>query len=860
MLNEADTRAKLIDPKLRQCGWSEERIRRDVYITPGMIVDERGKRQEGKKPDYILYARPSIPIAVVEAKEESKGALDGMQQAKDYAAALGCPFAYSTNGHKIEEFDFTTKRQRTVQSFPTPDELYRRYLEFAFTTREKSAGAEPERIQEGPVPYDIVGKEKLAALEYPYHVAAGGKKPRYYQEPAINRIVEAILEGRKRILLAMATGTGKTYVAFQVVWKLVKSGYFRRVLYVADRVFLRDQAWTEFSPFGDARAVITEGKTPRHRNVYFSIYQALYSGDEHLRIYQKYPRDFFDLVIIDECHRSGYGTWREILDYFGKAVHLGMTATPKRTDNIDTYAYFGDPVYSYTMGQGIEDGFLAPFQIYRTFTNVDREGLHLQDALHQGARVYIPEGGEDEEPYSLREIYTLEDFEREIVLPDRTRKICEHLAGLLQTFGPMQKTIIFCVNMGHAALVAKELQSRFACLGHDDYAVRIVAEEPSAKDLYEKFRDSEKATPVVATTVDLLTTGVDIPSVRNVVFLKPVGSKVYFKQHIGRGCRIDTIAGKYMFRIIDYVNATRLLDEWDYPSGGKPERIVEGPFDLELEGYIVHAKTDEPVPAVKVVAQLGPNVQRLSRSNERGRFMLERLPHSPITLTLSKGGFRSRSLTITAGEQPGPLVIELKPEKPPRQKIVLEGVEVYVAEETEIFISASGKTLTEAEYREYSREGVLKRVANLDGLYEIWLDRERRRRFLDELQAESIFPRLLAGILKMPDADALDVIAHIAFGVPMLTRDERARAFLNAKHRVISALGQKAQEVVLSLLDKYRAGGIEQITRPEIFEVPPFDKLGYLRGVAGIFGGMENLKRAISLLERGIYETARVST
>lgn len=267
----------------------------------------------------------------------------------------------------------------------------------------------------------------------------------------------------------MATGTGKTFVAFQIVWKLIKSGYFQRVLYIADRIFLRDQAYNEFAPFEDARAIIESGNTPRNRQIYFSIYQSLYSGEGENKVYRQYPPDFFDLVIIDECHRSGYGTWKEILDYFGSAVHLGMTATPKRSDNIDTYAYFGDPVYAYSMGQGIEDGFLAPFQIYRIFTNIDREGLHLEEAIHQGAQVYIPEESD------LKDIYTLEDFEREVVIPDRTRKICEHLASLLERFGPIQKTIVFCVNMEHAAQVAKELQNLFSHLGYDDYAVRIVA-------------------------------------------------------------------------------------------------------------------------------------------------------------------------------------------------------------------------------------------------------------------------------------------------------------------------------------------------------------------------------------------------
>ena len=825
MLSEADTRAKLIDPKLRESGWTEDKIVRDVYITPGKIIDESGKRLKGKKPDYILYYSSGFPIAVVEAERESRSALDGMEQAKNYAKLLGVYFAYSTNGHEIEEFDFTTNQQRTLDRFPSPRELYQRYTAFK-----------------------LKGAAKLDPLHYPCYQGPGSKKLRYYQEAAIQRIVEAILNGRKRILLTMATGTGKTYVAFQVAWKLVKSGYFQRVLYIADRIFLREQAYNEFSPFGDARAIIESGSAPKNRQIYFSIYQALYSGEGDNKLYKQYPPDFFDLIIIDECHRSGYGTWKEILEYFDPAVHLGMTATPKKSDNIDTYAYFGEPVYSYSMGQGIEDGFLAPFQIHRIFTNVDKDGLHLREAIHQGAQVYIPEEME------AKEVYTLEDFEKEIVLPDRTAKICEHLASLLDKFDPMQKTIVFCVNMEHAAQVAKELQNRFSHLGYDDYAVRIVAEEYEVQELYEKFRSSESRTPVVATTVDLLTTGVDIPSVKNLVFLKPISSKVYFKQHIGRGCRIDETSGKYVFRIIDYVNATRLLDEWDYPSGVEV-KVVEGPFDLSLRGYVFHAETNVPIQGAKVVAQVGPNIQRIARTDERGYFILERLPHSPVTLHISKGKFRSRQMTITPSEEMGPVLIELKPEKPRREKIIVKGVEVYVAEETSISISSTGRTLTDAEYVEYSREGVIKRAATLGDLYDIWLDRERRRKFLEELIGESIIPEVLAGILKTPDADTFDVLAHVAFGAPLLTRDERARAFLNKKRQLIDALGSRAREVMLALLDKYRIGGVEQITRAEVFRLPPFDRLGYLRGVAEIFGGMDKLKQAISMLERGLYES-----
>ncbi|MGQ9507627.1 MAG: EcoAI/FtnUII family type I restriction enzme subunit R [Candidatus Bathycorpusculaceae bacterium] len=825
MLNEADTRVKLIDPKLHECGWVEDKILRDKPITPGRIVDERGNRRAGKKPDYILLYSPSFPIAVVEAKDEEHSALDGMQQAKGYARDLDVFFAYSTNGHEIEEFDFITNTQRTVDKFPSPDELWERY--------------QIHRLKD-------IAKPEINPLETPYYYLLGGKKPWYFQEVAIKRVMEEIMKGKKRLLLTMATGTGKTYVAFQVVWKFVKSGYFRRVLYLADRIFLRDQAYNEFSAFGDARDIIEEGKAPKTRDIYFSIYQAMYSGEEGNRLYQQYPPDFFDLVIIDECHRSGYGTWKQILDYFSSAFHLGMTATPKRDDNIDTYAYFGEPVYSYSMGKAIEDGFLAPFQIFRAFTNIDREGLSIKDALYQGAQIYVPEEAD------LKELYTLEDFEREIVLPDRTARIGEHLANLLRTFGPKQRTMVFCVNMEHAAQVSKELQNRFADLGYSDYAVRIVSEEPEVKEIYERFRDSDKPTPVVATTVDLLTTGVDVPSVHNIVLIKPIASKVVFKQIIGRGSRIDPITNKYFFRIVDYVNATRLLDEWDYPAEAQPGRMVEGPFDLSISGMVIDAETQMPIANARVIAQIGPNMQRIARTSADGRFVLTDLPHSPITIFITGTGFRSKQMTITP--IPGlSIVIELKPEAPAEKKIVLKGIEVYIAQEIRVVLTADGTTLTEAEYIEYSKKGIVQRAASLNDLREIWANPMKREKFMETLREQSIYPDLIASLLKRPDADSFDVIAHIAFDVPIFTREERAKAFMNLHGDFLKTFDPQAQEILLALLDKYRIGGIEEISKPEVFRIPPFDKIGFLRGVAKLFGGFDKLREALDQLQKGLY-------
>jgi type I restriction enzyme R subunit len=332
-----------------------------------------------------------------------------------------------------------------------------------------------------------------------------------------------------------------------------------------------------------------------------------------------------------------------------------------------------------------------------------------------------------------------------------------------------------------------------------------------------------------------------------------MSSKVFFKQHIGRGCRIDPITNKYFFRIIDYVNATRLLDDWDYPAGAKLERVVEGPFDLSLEGLLIHHDTQSPISDARIVAQIAPNMQRIARSDTDGRFVLNQLPHSPITIYITKKGFRTRQLTITPTEEAQTLVIELKPQKPVAKKIKLIGIEVHIAEETKIILTADGKTLTDAEYKEYSKEGIVKRTATLQELRSLWIDTEKRKDFLEALKNKSIYPELLASIVKRPDADTFDIIAHIAFDAPILTKDERANAFINKKQFFLAALGSDPRKVILTLLDKYRIGGVEQI-RPEVFRVPPFDRMGYLRGVADMFGGFDRLKEALAVLQSGLYE------
>lgn len=366
-LNEADTRAKLIDPKLHAAGWGEDRITREHYIqkdrhfTKGRIylVGDEAKRRKPKTVDYLLRHSESLPIAVVEAKDEDHEAGDGLQQAKEYAEILDVPFAYSSNGHGIVEFDYLTNSISQTTQFPSPDQLWERFVKY----REvgERGGANP--------------------LLYSYCLpSVCGKEPHYFQEVAINRGLQRIMQGQKKLLLAMATGTGKTFVAFQIVWKLIRSHWLRRVLFLADRNFLRDNAYNTFAPFEDGRYVIEGGKFNPNRDIYFSTYQSMWSEEQGTRLFETMPSDFLDLIIIDECHRSGFGTWNDILQHFRNAIQLGMTATPKRSDNVDTYLYFGDPVYEYSLGQGIDDGFLATYKVHKVRTNVDREGLHIHDA------------------------------------------------------------------------------------------------------------------------------------------------------------------------------------------------------------------------------------------------------------------------------------------------------------------------------------------------------------------------------------------------------------------------------------------------------------------------------------------------
>jgi type I restriction enzyme, R subunit len=883
--NESDTRAYLIDPKLTSSGWGSELVRRehfyrrDVQYTAGRIVlhGEKAHHREGRKIDYLLRYTDSFPIAVVEAKEEGLPAETGLEQAKAYAKDMSVPFAFATNGHKIIEYDFFTLDSWDIVYFPTPDELWRRWM--------INSGLRSQGIAQSPAKYslDDAAARRDNPLLHPYCPASKtGKNPRYFQEAAITQIIRRVMKGQGRILLTMATGTGKTFTAMQLVWKLIKSGWLQRqhpdrpgrVLFLADRVVLRDQAYNAFSAFardGNDPRWLIEGHPPvLTRDLYFGIYQSLWiENDQGKRLFELFPADFFDVVIIDEAHRSGFGTWQEILKHFGDAIHLGMTATPKTTDNVDTYDYFckeepeilidsedlskgsrRQAAYEYSLGRGIEDGFLATYKVHRVRTTIDQNGLKLQEVVEQGAEVFVPED------VDTREIYTTPQFEREITVPDRTKTMVNHLAGLLRKFGPTEKTMVFCVDIAHAQLAARLLNDVLGHLGLQPYAVPIVAEEGQAPVWLQQFQDSDHATPVVATTAELLSTGVDVPACRNIVFMKTISSPVLFKQIIGRGSRVDPATDKLWFRIIDYTGATRLFDEWDRPPGPAPE-APQGPQTAILEGQITKFETGEMIVGAAVTLITGPNAQRGPiRSDENGRFHFTELPEGSLTLIVSGTGFRRRQLQVqTLADETTTVDIELKPEGEPVGRIRVEGLEVRIADEAIFVIEGTGQQLTQHQYLDYTRDKVrqVSQAQKIDDLKNIWINAVARRKLLTDLQNDSVYVDVLADVLGQSEADQFDLLGHLTFGTPLRTRSERAAAFLNRESRFLQAQPKPAKEVLLALLEKYRATGIEEISDPRIFRLPPFIEMGQAPGVARRFGSLPALQEKLADLQRRIY-------
>lgn len=791
MPNEADTCRRYVVPRLQNAGWENDphRISEQVTFTDGRIVvaGQRGRRRPGKRADYILRYRPDLALAVVEAKPAYATPGQGLQQAKGYAEILGLKFAYATNGHGIIEFDYTTGLERELDAFPTPLELWARL------TANESLSAE--------------AADKL--LTPAYHLS--GKSPRYYQEIAINRAVQSVASGDPRTLLTMATGTGKTVVAFQICWKLWsarwnRTGEYRRprILYLADRNILIDDPMAKtFAPFGDARWKIENGRAVQSREMYFSTYQSIARDANRPGLYREYAPGFFDLIIIDECHRGSArddSSWREILDYFQPAIQLGMTATPRRQDNADTYNYFGDPIYTYSLRQGIDDGFLAPYRVHRIVTTWDAAGWRpSQGDLDRFGRD-IP----DEE-------YQTNDFERRVALRARTHAVARHLTDYLRRTDRFAKTIVFCVDQEHADEMRRELNNLNADIvrDHPDYVCRVTSDEgDTGRGHLSHFQDLERSTPVILTTSQLLTTGVDAPTVQNVVLVRVINSMTEFKQIIGRGTRVRDDYGKLFFSILDYTgSATRLFADPEFD--GDP--TVETEQVIDDEG--------EPTGEEEVVTEEGENSEQ--GENEDG---VEPLPDDE-----------------TSGE---------------RRKFYFDGGQVEIAAHLVYELDPDGGQLRVVQFTDYTADKVRTLYRNAAELRGEWADPQRRSNIIDRLAERGIDFDHLAEAANQPDADPLDLICHLAFNAPLRTRRERAQRLRSERPDFFEQYGAEAREILDELLDKYTEHGTAQFVIPDVLELPPINEHGNVIEIATRFGGVEQLRQAVTQLQTLLYSAA----
>ena len=778
MPTEADTCRTYIVPKLHTAGWEDETISEQMVLTRGRIVPigDRHVRREGLRPDYVLFIRQNIPIAVVEAKAEYKSPAAGLQQAIQYAEMMGLKFAYASNGKGIVEHDFITGMERTLDAFPSPDELWGRL--------------------KGTFNFQSEKEEKDSLADYWQEV--GGKAPRYYQQVAINKAVNAVIEGKNRILLTMATGTGKTFVAFQIAWRLWKAKRKKKILFLADRNVLIDQAKDRtFSPMGQALQKI-QGRAVKSREVYFALYQALANPATGENLYEKYPRDFFDLIIVDECHRGSAnedGSWRKILDYFDAATKIGMTATPKRNDNVDTYDYFGEPIYTYSLKQGIEDGFLAPYRVYRVIPDVDASGLQVDSGVLDRFGREIPAG-----------LYGTKDYERLISLLSRTEVVAKHLTEYLKRTNRFDKTIIFCVDQEHALDMRIALNNANADLTkiHLHYVERVVSEEGAVgRGHLDNFQDPEKETPVILTTSQMLTTGVDAPTCRNVVLFRAINSMTDFKQIIGRGTRVSEEHNKFWFTILDYVGATQLF--YDPAFDGDPVRVTK--TEIDNEG----------------------NETKVEDSEEGT------LQDEQVTVT--------SEVTVTLG------ISEL-----PR-KYYLDNVYVYIAGEQAFELDPDGNVLKTIEFTDYVTQNIRRLNLTAEHLRQSWTQAEQRIEILNQLRARGIDPDHMAHVTHQEEADALDLLLHVAYNAPLVTRRERAEKLRQKKANFFNTFTPAAREILDTLLEKYADYGIGEFDQlPRVLQVSPFDQYGTTHDIYRLFGGAEKLLQAVDELQKFLYE------
>jgi type I restriction enzyme, R subunit len=811
-LSERDICSKFIGPAVKRAGWDGMmQIREEVNFTKGRII-VRGKlvtRGKAKRADYILYYKPNIPIAIIEAKDNNHSVGDGMQQALDYAATLNIPFVFSSNGDGFAFHDRTgispeKESDLTLDQFPTPADLWEKY-----------------RAWKGLTP----DEEQIVLQDY--FDDGSGKAPRYYQCNAVNAAIEAIAKGQNRVLLVMATGTGKTYTAFQIIWRLWKAGRKKRILFLADRNVLIDQTMVnDFRPFGAAMAKLsTSAKTIEREDgtevelttaldkrrridtayeVYLGLYQAITGPEERQKLFREFSPGFFDLIVIDECHRGSAAedsAWREILEYFSGATQIGLTATPKETTYVSNIHYFGKPVYSYSLKQGIQDGFLAPYKVIKVHIDVDVEG-------------YRPERGEvDRYGNEIEDrIYNTRDFDRVLVIDDRTKLVAKKVSDFLKESGDrFQKAIIFCVDEEHAARMRQALinENKDLCDKNQRYVMRITGSDAEGQAQLGNFIDPEAKYPVLVTTSRLLSTGVDAQTCRLIVLDRSVGSMTEFKQIVGRGTRVHEDTKKFYFTLIDFRGATNHFADPDFD--GEPVQIYEPGEDDPMtppDDVPITGEDEEPIPP-----QPGEDE------------------------------------TIVDGEPPD---ISIRPGGERPRKVYVDGIGATILAERVEYLDESGKLVTET-LRDFTKNALKKRFASLDDFLKRWKSAERKQAIIEELENEGLSLDPLAEEVGK-DLDPFDLICHVIFDQPALTRRERAE---NVRKRdVFTKYGPQARAVLEALLQKYQDQGVIDLGDPRVLQIPPFDAMGTPFQLIKQFGSRADFMFAVNELQSAIYQKA----
>lgn len=774
-LSERDICTKYITPAIEKAGWDlYTQVREEVTFTKGRVIVKGSKvsRGEAKRADYILYYKPNIPIAVIEAKDNNHGVGDGMQQALIYAEMLDVPFVFSSNGDAFLEHDRTgnsgqIEQELPLHEFPSPEGLWQSYCAWK--------GIEDT-------------KEKIVTQDY--YTDGSGKKPHYYQLVAINRTIEAIARGKKRILLVMATGTGKTFTAFQIIWRLWKSRTKKRILFLADRNILVDQTRTnDFKPFGKAMTKIKKRQADKSYEIYLSLYQAVSGSEEERNIYKQFSPDFFDLVVVDECHRGSAAedsAWREILEYFSSATQIGMTATPKETKDISNIHYFGDPVYTYSLKQGIDDGFLAPYKVVRIDLDKDLTGWRPE------------KGKKDKYGQEIEDrIYNQKDFDRSLVLEKRTQLVARKVTEFLKATDRFDKTIVFCEDIDHAERMRQALVNENGDLSAENskYIMRITGDNAEGKAELDNFILPESKYPVIATTSKLMNTGVDAQTCKLIVLDQRIQSMTVFKQIIGRGTRINEDYNKFYFTIMDFKKATELF--------------ADHAFDGKAVTVYTPGPDDPPVPP--------EDGETSTEGSEPG------------------GGDYGNAIITDPGSK--------------GVKYVVGDVAVNIVAERVQYIDNEGKLITES-LKDYTRRAIMKDYSSLGSFLNSWSKAEQKQVIIRELEEKGILLEALADQVGR-DFDPFDLICHVVYDQPPLSRRERAEQV--RKRNYFTEYGEKASAVLDALLDKYADEGIVNIESMDVLRVQPISQFGTPIEIINFFGGKDEYLTAVRGLETQIY-------